>query len=49
MTRQNWGVHVELQGKWVGPMEITPTNNVLEEMGSDIRANIYDPRSKQVL
>ena len=48
MTWQDWGVHVELLGEWVGPMEITPTNHVLEEMGSDIRVNIYDPRSRQV-
>ena len=48
MTWQDWGVHVELLGEWVGSMEITPTNHVLEEMGSDIRANIYDPRSRQV-
>ena len=48
MTWQDWGVHVELLGEWVGPMEITPTNHVLEEMGTDIRVNIYDPRSRQV-
>ena len=33
MTWQDWGVHVELLGEWVGAMEITPTNHVLEEMG----------------
>ena len=26
-------------------MEIIPTNYVLEEMGTDIRVNIFDPRS----
>ena len=29
-------------------MEITPTNHVLEEMGTDIRVNIFDPRSGQI-
>ena len=29
-------------------MEITPTNHVLEEMGTDIRVNIFDPRSRQI-
>ena len=48
MTWQDWGVHVELLGEWVGSIELTPTNHILEEMGSDIRLNIYDPRSKQV-
>ena len=48
MTWQDWGVHVELLGEWVGPMEITPTNHVLEEMGTDIRVNIFDPRSRQI-
>ena len=48
MTWQDWGVHVELLGEWVGPMEITPANHVLQDMGCDIRVNIYDPRSKQV-
>ena len=49
MTWQDWGAHVELLGEWVGPMEITPTNHVLEEMGSDIRVNIYDPNSVYIL
>ena len=49
MTWQDWGVHVELLGEWVGPLEITPTNHVLEEMGTDIRVNIFDPRSGQIL
>ena len=49
MTWQDWGVHVELLGEWVGPMEITPTNHVLEEMGSDVRVNIYDPNSVYIL
>ena len=48
MTWQDWGIHVELLGEWVGPMEITPTNHVLEEMGTDIRLNIFDPRSQQI-
>ena len=30
-------------------MEITPTNHVLEEMGTDIRVNIFDPRSGQIV
>ena len=30
-------------------MEITPTNHVLEEMGSDIRVNIFDPNSDYIL
>ena len=29
-------------------MEVTPTNQVLNAMGTDIRVNIYDPRSKQI-
>ena len=48
MTWQDWGVHVELLGEWVGPMEITPTNHVLEEIGTDIRVNIFDPASRQI-
>ena len=48
MTWQDWGVHVQLLGEWVGPMEITPTNHVLEEMGTDIRVNIFDPMSRQI-
>ena len=43
------GAHVELVGEWVGPMELTPTNHVLEEMGTDTRVNIFDPRSGQIL
>ena len=49
MSWKDWGVHVELLGEWVGVMEITPTNHVLEEMGSDIRVNIYDPSSAYIL
>ena len=48
MSWQDWGVHVELLGEWVGPMEINLTNNVLEEMGSVIRVNIFDPRSRGI-
>ena len=48
MTWQDWGVHVGLLGEWVGPMEITSTNHVLEEMGTDVRVNIFDPRSGQI-
>ena len=44
----DWGSHIQVLGEWVGPMEITPTNQVLNEMGTDIRVNIYDPRSKQI-
>ena len=29
-------------------MEIPPTNHVLEEIGSDIQVNIYEPNSKQI-
>ena len=29
-------------------MEITPTNHVLEEISTDIRVNIFDPRSGQI-
>ena len=29
-------------------MEITPTNHVLEEIGTDVRVNIYDPMSGQI-
>ena len=49
MTWQDWGAHVELLGEWVGPMELTPTNHVLQEMGTDIRVNIFDPRSGQII
>ena len=38
-----WGVHVEQLGEWVGPLEVNPTNHVLEEMGCDLRVNIYSP------
>ena len=48
MTWQDWGVHVELLGELVGPLEITPTNHVLAEMGTDIHVNIYDLRSGQI-
>ena len=49
MTWQDWGVHVQLLGEWVGPMEITPTNHVLEEMGTDIRVNISTPEVDKYL
>lgn len=29
-------------------MEITPTNHVLEKMGTDILVNIFDPMSGQI-
>ena len=48
MTWEDWGAHIEVLGEWVGPMEITPTNHVLNDMGTDIRVNIYDPRSRQI-
>ena len=49
MTWVDWGVHVEQLGEWVGPLEMTPTNFVLEEMGYDLRVNIFDPRSFVIL
>ena len=48
MTWQDWGAHIEVLGEWVGPMEITSTNHVLDAMGTDIRVNIYDPNSEQI-
>ena len=44
-----WGVHVEQLGEWVGPLEVNPTNHVLEEMGSDLRVNIYSPDSHYIV
>ena len=44
-----WGVHVEQLGEWVGPLEVNPTNHVLEEMGSDLRVNIYSPDSQYIV
>ena len=49
MTWVDGGVHVQQQGGWVGPLEITSTNCVLQEMGSDIRVNIYDPLCNYIL
>ena len=43
MDWTQWGVHVEQLGEWVGPLEVNPTNHVLEEMGCDLRVNIYSP------
>ena len=40
MDWEQWGVHVEQLGEWVGPLEVNATNHVLEEMGSDLRVNI---------
>ena len=44
-----WGVHVEQLGEWVGPLEVNPTNHVLEEMGCDLRVNIYSPDSQYIV
>ena len=44
-----WGVHVEQLGEWVGPLEVNPTNHVLEEMGSDLRVNIYSPEGHYIV
>ena len=44
-----WGVHVEQLGEWVGPLEVNPTNHVLEEMGCDLRVNIYSPESNYIM
>ena len=44
-----WGIHVEQLGEWVGPLEVNPTNHVLEELGCDLRVNIYSPASEYVL
>ena len=49
ITWVDWGVHVQQQEGWVGPLEITSTNCVLQEMGSDIRVNIYDPLCNYIL
>ena len=43
MNWVQWGEHVEIQGEWVGPLEVNPTNHVLEENGSDLRVNVYSP------
>ena len=48
MTWEDWGAHIEVLGGWVGPLEITPTNHVLADMGTDLRVNIYDPRNGQI-
>ena len=44
-----WGMHVEQLGEWVGPLEVNPTNHVLEEMGCDLRVNIYSPVHNYIL
>ena len=49
MDWAQWGVHVEQLGEWVGPLEVNPTNHVLEEMGCDLRVNIYSPDSQYIV
>ena len=44
-----WGLHVEHLGEWVGPLEVNPTNHVLEEMGYDLRVNIWSPDDHYIL
>ena len=49
MNWVKWGEHVEIQGEWVGPLEVNPTNHVLEENGSDLRVNVYSPVYKNIV
>ena len=44
-----WGKHIAVPGRWLGAIELPAANDLLSNIGFNVRVNIWDPRAKRLV
>ena len=44
-----WGKHIAVPGTWMGAIELPAANELLANMGFNVRINIWDVRARRLI